>query len=60
LRHSPQEVLARWYHEGLNAFESSLKGGHELMQQFWRAVHDLALEFPMPIAPPPIRNWRSS
>ncbi len=46
LAHSPQEVLARWYHEGLNAFESNLEGGNELMHQFGRAVHDLALEFP--------------
>jgi ATP-dependent helicase HepA len=44
---SPQEVLARWYHEGLNAFECNLEGGHELLHQFGRAVHDLALEFPV-------------
>jgi ATP-dependent helicase HepA len=47
LARSPQEVLARWYHEGLNAFESNLEGGHELLQRFGRAVHDLALEFPV-------------
>jgi ATP-dependent helicase HepA len=47
LAHSPQEVLARWYHEGLNAFESNLEGGNELLRQFGRAVHDLALEFPV-------------
>lgn len=44
---SPQEVLARWYHEGLNAFESSLAGGSELLRQFGRQVHDIALEFPV-------------
>jgi len=44
---SPQEVLARWYHEGLNAFESNIEGGNDLMRQFGRAVHDLALEFPV-------------
>src|ERR1035441_8371473 len=38
LAHSPQEVLARWYHEGLNAFESNLEGGNELLGQFGRAV----------------------
>jgi len=43
---SPQEVLVRWYHEGLNAFESNLEGGNELLRQFGRAVHDLAVEFP--------------
>jgi len=45
LPHSPQEVLVRWYHEGLDAFESNLEGGNELLRQFGRAVHDLALEF---------------
>jgi ATP-dependent helicase HepA len=47
LAHSPQEVLVRWYHEGLNAFERNLEGGNELLRQFGRAVHDLALEFPV-------------
>ena len=47
LAQSPQEVLARWYHEGLNAFESNLEGGNELLRQFGRGVHDLALEFPV-------------
>ncbi|MGZ4989108.1 MAG: RNA polymerase-associated protein RapA, partial [Limisphaerales bacterium] len=47
VEHSPQEVLARWYHEGLNAFESNLEGGNELMRKFGRAVHDLALEYPV-------------
>ena len=45
LAHSPQEVLVRWYHEGLNAFECNLEGGNELLRQFGRDVHDLALEF---------------
>ena len=27
-------VLARWYHEGLNAFEKSLEGGREILAQF--------------------------
>ena len=39
--------MARWYHEGLNAFETNLEGGNELLRQFGRAVHDLALEFPV-------------
>ena len=47
LAHSPQEVLVRWYHEGLNAFECNLEGGNELLHQFGRAVQDLALEFPV-------------
>ena len=47
LAQSPQEVLARWYHDGLDAFESNLEGGNELFRQFARSVHDLALEFPV-------------
>ena len=43
---SPQEVLCRWYHEGLNAFETNMVGGNELLQQFGRQVHDIALEYP--------------
>jgi ATP-dependent helicase HepA len=43
---SPQEVVAHWYHEGLNAFETNLVGGNELQQRFGRQVHDLALEYP--------------
>jgi ATP-dependent helicase HepA len=47
LAQSPQEVLARWYHEGLNAFENNLEGGNELLCRFGKAVHDIALEFPV-------------
>lgn len=28
------EVLARWYHEGLEAFEKPLEGGREILQRF--------------------------
>jgi ATP-dependent helicase HepA len=45
LAHSPQEVLVRWYHEGLDAFETNLEGGNELLRLFGRSVYDLALEF---------------
>src|SRR6185436_328024 len=31
---SSQEVLARWYQEGLNAFEKNLQGGEELLERF--------------------------
>jgi len=31
---SPQEVLVRWFHEGLNAFEDYLEGGNQLVQVF--------------------------
>lgn len=31
---SPQEVLVRWYQEGLNAFAQNLEGGHNIARQF--------------------------
>ncbi|MBI3131414.1 MAG: RNA polymerase-associated protein RapA [Acidobacteria bacterium] len=31
---SPQAMLARWYHEGLGAFEAIQPGGRELMDRF--------------------------
>ncbi|MCF8374284.1 MAG: RNA polymerase-associated protein RapA [Bacteroidales bacterium] len=31
---SPQEVLVRWFHEGLNAFDENLEGGSQLAQLF--------------------------
>ncbi len=40
-----QEVLARWYHEGLNAFESNLQGGRELLEQFGARVYHLSQKF---------------
>lgn len=42
---SSQEVLARWYQEGLSAFEKNLVGGRELLERFGVRVHDLAQDF---------------
>jgi ATP-dependent helicase HepA len=42
---SSQEVLARWYQEGLNSFEKNLAGGRALLEQFGIRVHDLAQDF---------------
>lgn len=42
---SSQEVLARWYDEGLNACARNLRGGRELLERFGRRVHDLAQDF---------------
>lgn len=42
---SSQEVLARWYQEGLNAFALNLAGGRTLLEQFGARVHDLAQDF---------------
>src|SRR5215471_3562265 len=41
-----QEVLARWYHEGLNAFAHNLQGGPELLERFGARVYDLSHKFP--------------
>ena len=40
-----QEVLARWYHEGLNGFEKNIQGGSELQNRFGSRVYDLAQRF---------------
>ena len=42
---SSQEVLARWYEEGLNSFEKNLHGGREMLEQLGARVHDLAQDF---------------
>jgi ATP-dependent helicase HepA len=34
LANSPQHVLVRWFHEGLNAFEENLEGGNEISKLF--------------------------
>jgi len=42
---SAQEVLVRWYHEGLNSFEKNLQGGRALLEQFGPRLGELAHEF---------------
>jgi ATP-dependent helicase HepA len=42
---SPQEVPARWHHEGLNSLAENLRGGRELLGRFGTRVHDLAQDF---------------
>lgn len=37
-------ILARWFHEGLGAFEESLPGGAELYARFGEAIRTLASE----------------
>jgi ATP-dependent helicase HepA len=34
LINSPQHMLVRWFHEGLNAFEENLEGGNEIYKSF--------------------------
>ncbi len=39
----PYGILARWFSEGLNAFEESLHGGSELFERFCEPVRTLAV-----------------
>jgi len=39
---SPHEVLARWYHDGLNAFEAQVQGAGELRTAFGERLQVLA------------------
>jgi ATP-dependent helicase HepA len=41
---SPQEILARWYHEGVDAFARHFSGGAEMGQKFGERVFEVALE----------------
>ena len=42
LANGPYKVLARWYHEGLDAFESSLEAGNTFYQWFGGRLLELA------------------
>jgi ATP-dependent helicase HepA len=42
---SPQEVVFRWFHEGLDAFERHLHGGRALLEEFRAEVLDMAQDF---------------
>ncbi len=42
---SPQEVLLRWFHEGLDALGRPFHAGRELLERFGDEVRDLALDF---------------
>jgi ATP-dependent helicase HepA len=42
---SSLEVRARWFHDGLGAFEQSVPGAHELYRRFGTAVEELARRF---------------
>lgn len=42
---SALEVLARWYHEGLDSFSKNLHGGRALLERFGAQVIELAEEF---------------
>jgi len=41
---SAQEVLAKWYHEGLNSFEKNVPGVYQIYQNFGKKVKDLLIK----------------
>jgi ATP-dependent helicase HepA len=42
IKGSAQEVLARWYDEGLDSFRKNLHGGHALREKFGARIRSLA------------------
>jgi len=45
-RHSAQEVLLRWYHEGLNAFVHTCQAGQQILEQLSPALHQACTTYP--------------
>ncbi len=45
LEESPQEVIAKWYHEGLGQFETCLTGGLDVYETFGDRVGKLACRY---------------
>ncbi|WP_066223879.1 RNA polymerase-associated protein RapA [Formosa haliotis] len=43
---SPQEILVKWYHEGLNAFENNIEGGHKISKTFSQRLLELSKSDP--------------
>jgi len=57
----PYAVLARWFHEGLNAFEESLHGASELYTRFRDPVRRIAVgETSGNAVPPPAKGRKKS
>lgn len=44
IKNSPQEVITRWYHEGLNMIEHHLSAGHEFLKPFADKLLKLATQ----------------
>jgi len=44
LVNSPQHMLVRWFHEGMNAFERNLEGGNEIFKVFSNRLLKLSKE----------------
>lgn len=56
LKGSVQEVLVRWYHEGLNAFKENIEGGNQIGEIF----HDRVVETSLAVSSDDIEEKSSS
>jgi len=45
LKGSPQEVLVKWFHEGLNAFEENIEAGNQIGEIYNERLLELALNY---------------
>jgi ATP-dependent helicase HepA len=50
LEESPQHILVRWFHEGLNAFEENLEGGNKISKLFSERILTIFKTFSSPDA----------
>ena len=41
LKNSPEEILIRWYHDGLNAFAENFSGGYQALEAFEGRIRSL-------------------
>lgn len=39
---SPQEILVKWFHQGLNAFEENSEGGNKIFKQFGERLRSIS------------------
>ncbi len=60
IKDGPGEIRARWFHEGLNAFEESLHGGAELYERFGASLNAIAHDLPDPARPTKGRRTKKS
>ena len=42
---TPLEVLVKWYHEGLNAFEMNVPGAYQIFEALGQRIKDIALSY---------------
>jgi ATP-dependent helicase HepA len=47
LENTPQQVLVRWFHEGLNAYEDNMEGGNEISKLFGERLLNVTRSEPL-------------